>query len=221
MTASERMKAMRERMKAQGLVARTVYFPKDEPPPTQEEVSAFLAWRKENSPAVTVTASEQPQSVTVTPSKIGESVTVTPPAEPTPVTVTPQPSAAAARPRAKPAPVGEGFKPSHQEAPSAPDLQPADRKAWGSEAQGQRDRAVKREIKRLAQEADHSNETSRTEGLCTTLSDFLEALGPATVKEYLQKQGITHDQAEAALYPDHRRRTSIVLLKLEKAGIWE
>jgi hypothetical protein len=36
----------------------------------------------------------------------------------------------------------------------------------------------------------------------------------------LQEQGITHDQAEAALYPDHRRRTSAVLFKLEKAGVW-
>jgi hypothetical protein len=102
-----------------------------------------------------------------------------------------------------------------------PEPPQANRKGWAIQAQSERNLAVKQEKKRLALEIDHSRETSYIEGVCTTASDFLEALGTDAVKEYLNKKGITHDQAEAALYPDRRRRTSIVLAKLEKAKVWD
>jgi hypothetical protein len=46
MTNAEKIRALRERMKAQGLTQRSIYLPKDQPAPTQEELAAFLAWRK-------------------------------------------------------------------------------------------------------------------------------------------------------------------------------
>jgi hypothetical protein len=46
MTNAEKIRALRERMKAQGLTQRSVYLPKGEPTPTQEALASFLAWQK-------------------------------------------------------------------------------------------------------------------------------------------------------------------------------
>jgi hypothetical protein len=73
MTSAEKIRALRERMKAQGLTQRSVYLPHGETTPTQEEMTAFLAWKKAGQALQATTPDGLPgESVPAMPQSIPE-----------------------------------------------------------------------------------------------------------------------------------------------------
>jgi hypothetical protein len=206
MTSAEKSRALKERMKALGLTARTIYIARGEPTPSREELAAFIAWKRGNGagepPQPTATGGREPDG------RLPPTVDETENKARTAATGPEAPQTAA--------------EAAHQ-APAEPAPEPPkpDRKQWYAEAKAERDSAARQEVKRIALDADHNTENGIIEGVCKAAAFLVQKDDLSKARELLKAEGITHDKAEAVLYPDHRRRMSIVLTCLEKAGAWE
>jgi hypothetical protein len=203
LTSTEKARAFRERMKAQGLTSRTVYLPQGEPTPTPEEMTAFLEWRKARRLQATgeESGNDDAERLAVTaPKDTGIRLQLT----------------------KESAQNGERLAVTSQE--GEPDqaaiLPTPNRKVWAERAKVFREAATQGETKRVAKEADHSNDMGVIEGVCKAAVTMIKHGNLQGARDILKENEITHDQAEAALYPDHRRRTSVTLLALENAQAW-
>jgi hypothetical protein len=205
LSSAEKSRARRERMKAQGLTQRAIFFPKDEPAPTQEEITALLERRRSLQPG----QSQQSKRLEATEgeaAKAGET------------------QATERQDSARPATPALDERPlivtvTHQANDIDKERTAEISQAWEDMARQKLLEAASTEGKRRAKEADHSEERGRIRGICEAALWHIEQKHPEQARELLTAKGVTHETAEAALLPD-RRRNSPTLDALEAAEVW-